>query len=141
MTRARSSTPRSRRCCDGGADLLQRDAGVEQPLDDLEHEDVAEAVEPLGAGAGGAAHRGLDQPGAGPVVELAVGDAGGVARGRAAVADVLGQRRDVVVEEQTLLVRVHALQRCLLRLRIVPAVVLAPPSPLFVPTVTSEVLR
>ena len=32
---------------DGGADVLQRDAGVEQPLDDLEHEDVAEAVEPL----------------------------------------------------------------------------------------------
>ena len=36
----------------------------------------------------GAAHGGLDQPGAGPVVELAVGDAGGVARGGAAVAEV-----------------------------------------------------
>src|SRR5215469_781716 len=32
---------------DRGADLLQRDAGVEQPLDDLEHQDVAETVEPL----------------------------------------------------------------------------------------------
>ena len=32
---------------DGRADLLQRDAGVEKSLDELEHEDVAEAVEPL----------------------------------------------------------------------------------------------
>ena len=31
----------------GGADLLQRYPGVEQPLDDLEHQDVAEAVQPL----------------------------------------------------------------------------------------------
>src|SRR4051794_19834099 len=38
---------------DGGADLLQRDAGVEQTLDDLEDQDVAEAVEALGAGTGG----------------------------------------------------------------------------------------
>ena len=80
--------PRSRRCADGGADLLQRDAGVEQTLDDLEDQDVAEGVEPLRAGAGGAAHGRLDQAGAGPVVELAVGDAGGVARGRTAVAGV-----------------------------------------------------
>src|SRR5690606_3542880 len=35
----------------GGADLLERDAGVEKPLDDLQHQDVAEAVEPLGSGA------------------------------------------------------------------------------------------
>ena len=34
----------------GPADLLQRDAGVEQALDDLERQDVAEAVEALGAG-------------------------------------------------------------------------------------------
>src|SRR3712207_9466141 len=32
---------------DGLADVLQRDAGVQEPLDDLEHEDVAEGVEPL----------------------------------------------------------------------------------------------
>src|SRR6478752_495480 len=64
---------------DRGADLLQRDAGVQEALDDLEHQDVAEGVEPLGAGAGGAAHAGLDETGAGPVVELPVGDAGGVA--------------------------------------------------------------
>src|SRR5215207_4367748 len=64
---------------DGGADVLQRYPGVEQPLDDLEHEDVAEAVEALAAGAGGRADARLDQAGARPVVELAVGDA----RGRA----------------------------------------------------------
>jgi len=34
---------------DGHADLLERDAGVEQALDDLEDEDVAETVEALGA--------------------------------------------------------------------------------------------
>src|SRR4051794_10572791 len=33
---------------DRGADLLQRDAGVEQSLDDLEDQDVAEGVEALG---------------------------------------------------------------------------------------------
>src|SRR3712207_4203925 len=32
---------------DGLADVLQRDTGVEQPLDDLQHEDVAERVQPL----------------------------------------------------------------------------------------------
>ena len=88
-----------------GADLLQRDAGVQEPLDHLEQQDVAEGVEPLGAGAGGAAHGGLDEAGAGPVVELAVGDAGRVAGRRPAVAGVARHRGDVVVEEQTLLVR------------------------------------
>src|SRR4029079_18375557 len=39
----------------GGPDVLQRDPGVEQPLDHLEHEDVAERVETLGAGPGGPA--------------------------------------------------------------------------------------
>ena len=46
---------------DRGPDLLQRDPGVEQPLDDLQHEDVAEAVQPLGAGPVGGAHARLDQ--------------------------------------------------------------------------------
>src|SRR6478672_4897077 len=90
---------------DRGADLLQRDARIEEALDDLEDQDVAEGVEPLGAGAGGAAHAGLDEAGAGPVVELAVGDAGRAAGGRSAVARVAGQRGHVVVEEQPLLVR------------------------------------
>ena len=71
---------------DRGADLLQRDAGVEKSLDELEHEDVAEAVEALRAGAGGAAHGRLDETGAGPVVELAVGDAGGTGGDGSAVA-------------------------------------------------------
>jgi hypothetical protein len=38
-------------------DVVQRDAGVEQTLDDLEHEDVFERVQPLAAGSGGAADR------------------------------------------------------------------------------------
>ena len=88
---------------DRGADVLQRDAGVEQALDHLEHQDVAEAVEPLAARAGRAADAGLDQAGPGPVVELAVGDAGGRAGGRPAVAHVLGQLRQVVGEQQALL--------------------------------------
>ena len=64
---------------DGHADLLERDAGVQEPLDDLEQQDVAEGVEPLGARAPGAPDRGLDQAGTGPVVELTVGDAGDAA--------------------------------------------------------------
>src|SRR4051812_27368793 len=88
----------------GGADLLQGDPGVEQPLDDLQEQDVAEGVEPLGAGAGGAADARLDEPGARPVVELPVGDPGGVAGHRAAVAGVAGEGGDIVVEQQPLLV-------------------------------------
>src|SRR6188508_47874 len=53
---------------DRGADLLQRDAGVEQALDELEHEDVAEAVEPLRSGTRSAANGGFDELCAGPVV-------------------------------------------------------------------------
>src|ERR1700760_3495709 len=71
-----------------GADLLQRDAGVEQALDHLQDQDVAEAVEALGAGAMGSADAGLDQAGPGPVVELAVGDAGRVAGRGPAVANL-----------------------------------------------------
>src|SRR5689334_8276001 len=68
-------------------DLLERDPGVEQPLDHLEHEDVAEAVQPLGAGPVGGAHARLDQAGTGPAVWLAVGAPGGGAGRAPAVAD------------------------------------------------------
>src|SRR5260370_1101395 len=47
---------------DRGPDLLQRDPGVEQPLDDLQHEDVAEAVQALPAGPVGGTDPGLDPP-------------------------------------------------------------------------------
>ena len=93
MIRARSCDAAGAQVLDRGADVLQRDAGVQQPLDHLEHEDVAERVQPLGARAGGGADARHHQPGAGPVVELAVGDAGGVARGRPAVADQSSSRR------------------------------------------------
>src|SRR5215470_17961599 len=88
---------------DRGADLLQRDAGVEQPLDDLEHQDVAEAVEPLRARPVRGPDAGLHQAGAGPVVELAVGDPGGGAGGRPAVADVLRVGGEILAEQETLL--------------------------------------
>ena len=101
----------------GGADLLQRDARVEQSLDDLQDQDVAEAVQALGARAAGAADARLDESGACPVVELAVGDAGGGADGRTAVADVLGECAHLVGEEQSLLAcalarRLFAACRC-----------------------------
>ena len=85
---------------DGDADLLERDAGVEQALDELQHEDVAEGVEPLAAGAVRGADGRLDQPGAGPVVELAVGDAGGVGGDGALVADRVVLRGQAVGEQQ-----------------------------------------
>src|SRR5690606_18645887 len=71
---------------DGGPNLLERDAGVEQSLDDLEDEHVPEAVETLGARAGRGSDARLDQAGPRPVVELPVGDAGSTAGGRPAVA-------------------------------------------------------
>src|SRR5690606_15236404 len=51
----------------------------------------------------------LDQPGAGPVVELPIGDAGGAARRGAAESGILRERRDIVGEQQTL---VAGLCRC-----------------------------
>src|SRR5215472_9061943 len=88
---------------DGRADLLQRDTGVEQALDHLEHQDVAEAVEPLGARPVRGPDAGLHQAGARPVVELAVGDPGGGAGGRPAVPDVLGTGGEILAEQETLL--------------------------------------
>ena len=46
---------------DGGADLLQGDASVEQPLHDLEQQNVAKGVQTLGSGTLGAPDGGLDQ--------------------------------------------------------------------------------
>src|SRR5215469_9608132 len=88
---------------DGRADLLQRDTGVEQALDHLEHQDVAEAVEPLRARPVRGPDAGLHQAGARPVVELAVGDPGGGAGGRPAVPDVLGTGGEILAEQETLL--------------------------------------
>src|SRR5699024_5041021 len=71
---------------DGHADVLQRYPGVQQSFDDLQYQDVGERVEPLAAGALGAADGGAHQAGARPVVELAVGDPGGLTGGGAAVS-------------------------------------------------------
>ncbi len=57
------------------AGLLQLEAGVEQPFDHLELEHVPVGVPALAPAAGGVGDRRTQQPGAGPVVELAVGDA------------------------------------------------------------------
>src|SRR5260370_7944273 len=73
----------------GGADLLQGYPGVEQPLDDLQHEDVAETVQALGAGPVGRPDTRLHESRARPVVELTVGDPGGRARGGPTVTGVL----------------------------------------------------
>jgi hypothetical protein len=85
---------------DGRADLLQRDAGVEEALDELEDEDVAEAVQTLRSRPAGSAHGRLDQFGARPVVELAIGDAGGPGGDGAAVADLVVHLRQAVGEQQ-----------------------------------------
>ena len=86
---ARSRMPRRRRCSTATRMFCSETPGVEQPLDDLEDQDVLERVEPLAARARRAADRGHDQPGARPVVELAVGDPHDLAGGRAAEADQL----------------------------------------------------
>ena len=86
----------------GGTNLLQGHAGVEQTLHNLEYEHVAEAVETLGAGSGGATHGGYNQVGTCPVVELTVGDAGCLAGDGAAVAEVFLDNRDRVGEEYAL---------------------------------------
>lgn len=84
------------------ADLLEGDAGVEQPLDDLEQQDVTEGVQALRAGALGSSDGGLDQPGTGPVVQLPVGDAGDAAGHRATVAGVDVKLRERIAEQHPL---------------------------------------
>src|SRR5207248_9909143 len=87
---------------DPGPDVLQRDTGVQQPLDHLQDQNVLERVEPLRARAVRGADAGRDQLRAGPVVELTVGDPGDLASGRTAVADQLVRQR-LIGEELTLL--------------------------------------
>src|SRR4051812_41918195 len=72
-----------------GEDLAHRlelDAGVEQGLDDLELEQVPVGVPAAAAAALGVHQRRPDQVGAGPVVELAIGDADDLCGSGAAVA-------------------------------------------------------
>ena len=84
------------------ADRLQSDAGVEEPLDDLEDEDVTEAVEPLAAGSGRIADRRGHQIGACPVVEATVADADNLADGGTAVAGLFIEYGKIIIEQQPL---------------------------------------
>ena len=107
---ARSCDAAPAQMVDRDPDVVQRDAGVEQPLDDLEHQDVFERVQPLAAGTGRAADRRDHQRGARPVVQLAVGDAGDLAGAGPAVADQFVGHG--VVREQPGLHGFAALRRC-----------------------------
>src|SRR5699024_5744296 len=91
------------------ADALQRDAGLEQALDHLQHEDVTERVQALRTGAGGVADGGLHQVGASPVVELTVSNTCDLACDGHAVAHLIVW--PVHIEECILLafVRTHSL--------------------------------
>ncbi|CRK51306.1 hypothetical protein RHCRD62_20745 [Rhodococcus sp. RD6.2] len=79
--------------------VLQRDAGVEESLDDLEDEDVLERVQTLAARACCAPDRRDDQRRPRPVVELAVGDPRDLACDGNPVADELVG--DGIVGEQS----------------------------------------
>src|SRR5215211_5774135 len=90
---------------DRGTDLLQRNAGIDKPLDHLQDQDVSEAVEALGTGSRRTPDLRNDQAGTRPIVKLSVGDSGGAARDRPAESHVSWQRRKVAFEEQPLRVR------------------------------------
>src|SRR5215218_6685084 len=84
---------------DSDPDVVQRDAGVQQSLDDLEDKDVLERVETLATRAGRAADGRHDERGPRPVIQLAVGDPGDLAGTGPAVPDeFVGYR---IVREQT----------------------------------------
>src|SRR6266487_4244608 len=80
---------------DDRADSLERDTRVKEPLDDREHQDVLETVEPQRLPAR-ATEAGLHQPRACPVVELAVVEPGGGARGRPAVTERFMNSRQLI---------------------------------------------
>src|SRR5690606_30073219 len=73
----------------GGTDLLEGHTRIEKSFDHSQHEDVAESIETLGARSSCGADRGLNEPCARPVVELAIGDACRLARCRTAIASRL----------------------------------------------------
>ena len=56
-------------------DILQGDACVQQALNDLEYQYILEGVQALGTRAARCTDRRVDQVGASPIVQLAVGDA------------------------------------------------------------------
>src|SRR5690606_23046507 len=90
---------------DRGADLLQRDPRVEQPFNDFEDEDVAEAVQPMRRRAAGHGHTGLDQLSTSPVVELAIRDSRCHTGGGTTVSDVHRQPHYVLVTQQAFFTR------------------------------------
>ena len=69
------SSPARAEAVDGLAGRLQRHAGVEEPFDDFQLHQVGVGVAALRSAALGFGDRGVQQAGAGPVVELPVGDA------------------------------------------------------------------
>ena len=87
---------------DSGSDLLQRDPGVNQPLDHLEDQDVAKAVQPLRSRARRTTDLRHYQTCTGPVVQLAVRDASSAAGDGSAEPQVTWQRREVTLEQQLL---------------------------------------
>src|SRR5699024_7346913 len=87
---------------DSGANRLQPDAGVEESLDDLEHEDVTEAVETLAAGPGRVPDRRGHQIGARPVVEATIADADDLADSWTAIAGLFVENGQIIIEQQPL---------------------------------------
>src|SRR5699024_12680434 len=87
---------------DSGANRLQADTGVEEALDDLEDEDVTEAVETLAAGAGCVPDRRGQQIGARPVVQAAIADAAGPAHSRTAGAGLFIEIGQMIIEQYPL---------------------------------------
>ena len=81
---------------DGLADVPQLDSGVEQVLHHLQLEQVLEGVQALGARPAGVAHRGTDQAGSGPVVQLPVADADDPAHLRDPVSLLLDHHSSVI---------------------------------------------
>jgi len=67
-------------------DILQGNTSIQQALHDLEYQHILEGVQALGAGAARRADGRVDQVGASPIVQLAVGDAGYLASDGNAVA-------------------------------------------------------
>src|SRR5690606_36522465 len=83
---------------DRGTDLLQRNSGIEQSLHKLQHENVAEAVQPLGARSPRTLHGGLNQTGACPVVELTVANTSS-ASSHCALVSPVGVRQSEAVRQ------------------------------------------
>src|SRR5690625_1483029 len=96
----------------GSADLLERNAGIQEAFYDFQNQNIAETVQALRSRPGSRAHGWLHETRACPVVELSVGDSCGFAGGGPAITHISVEIRQVLVKQHSLRAAGNGCRRC-----------------------------